>query len=215
MISSLTRRLTFANVVSVLALSISLGGVSYAAVTLPGNSVGSKQLKRSAVTLPKIAPAALRALSGKQGLSGQRGPTGTTGATGPSDGFATGHPGPLNIVGTTAGFPPMPAELGHLDVPAGAFEAVAQVRVYNGTASVMHVTCSITAGADSQASDVFITPTPNQNAVVLPVVFDHLFAAAGRIDFSCVAVEFTGTGDSLQATEVRLSAVRLGSLTLQ
>ena len=49
-------RLTFANVISVLALFVALGGVSYAAVTLPAHSVGTLQLKKNAVTLSKIAP---------------------------------------------------------------------------------------------------------------------------------------------------------------
>jgi hypothetical protein len=41
-------------VVACLALGIALGGTSYAAVTLPRNSVGTKQLKKNAVTSPKI-----------------------------------------------------------------------------------------------------------------------------------------------------------------
>lgn len=48
------KHLTFSNVVACLALFIALGGVSYAAVTLPKNSVGSKQIKKNAVTESKI-----------------------------------------------------------------------------------------------------------------------------------------------------------------
>lgn len=48
-------RLTFANVLSVLALFIALGGASYAAIKLPKNSVGAKQIKKNAVTGPKVA----------------------------------------------------------------------------------------------------------------------------------------------------------------
>ena len=43
----LRQRLTFANVVSCIALFVALGGVSYAATQLPKNSVGAKQLKRN------------------------------------------------------------------------------------------------------------------------------------------------------------------------
>jgi hypothetical protein len=39
-------RLTFANVVSVIALFVALGGTSYAVFKLPKNSVGAKQLRR-------------------------------------------------------------------------------------------------------------------------------------------------------------------------
>jgi hypothetical protein len=41
--------LSFANVISVIALFVALGGASYAAVNLPANSVGSKQIKKRAV----------------------------------------------------------------------------------------------------------------------------------------------------------------------
>jgi len=41
--------LTFANVISMIALFVALGGASYAAVTLPKNSVGAKQIKKRAV----------------------------------------------------------------------------------------------------------------------------------------------------------------------
>jgi hypothetical protein len=41
--------LSFANVISVIALFVALGGASYAAVSLPKNSVGSKQIKKRAV----------------------------------------------------------------------------------------------------------------------------------------------------------------------
>jgi len=41
--------MSFANVISVIALFVALGGASYAAVTLPKNSVGAKQIKKRAV----------------------------------------------------------------------------------------------------------------------------------------------------------------------
>lgn len=43
------RRLRYSDVAATLALVVSLGGVSYAAVTLPKNSVGSPQIKAGAV----------------------------------------------------------------------------------------------------------------------------------------------------------------------
>jgi hypothetical protein len=46
--------LTFANVTSSLALFKALGGTAYAAVALPKNSLGPKQLKKGAVTSVKL-----------------------------------------------------------------------------------------------------------------------------------------------------------------
>ena len=53
-------RLTYANVMSTLCLFIAMGGVSYAAVSLPRNSVGAVQLRPNAVTSAKIAPNTVR-----------------------------------------------------------------------------------------------------------------------------------------------------------
>jgi hypothetical protein len=46
--------LSFANVISVMALFVALGGASYAAVTLPKNSVGAKQIKKNAVRAGEV-----------------------------------------------------------------------------------------------------------------------------------------------------------------
>lgn len=48
------RYLTFSNIVACMALFIALGGISYAAVTLPKNSVGAKQIKKNAVASSEI-----------------------------------------------------------------------------------------------------------------------------------------------------------------
>jgi len=77
-------------VVACLALTIALGGTSYAAVTLPRNSVGTAQLKTNAVNSAKVKNRSLRAIDfrrgqlprGARGLQGLPGATGATGATG-------------------------------------------------------------------------------------------------------------------------------------
>jgi hypothetical protein len=48
-------------VLSLLALFVALGGTTYAAATLPKNSVGTKQLKKNAVTSVKIKKGAITA----------------------------------------------------------------------------------------------------------------------------------------------------------
>ena len=49
MLTRLRQKLSYANVTATLALFIALGGTSYAALTLPRNSVGSKQIRSRAV----------------------------------------------------------------------------------------------------------------------------------------------------------------------
>jgi hypothetical protein len=53
-LNRITRRLSYSNVIASLALFVALGGASYAAVALPANSVGTKQLKKSAVSASKL-----------------------------------------------------------------------------------------------------------------------------------------------------------------
>jgi hypothetical protein len=60
-------KLTYANVVATLALFIALGGASYAALKLPKNSVGPKQLRKNAVRTAKVRNEAITAAKIKKG----------------------------------------------------------------------------------------------------------------------------------------------------
>ena len=95
-----------------LAFFMTLGGVSYAAVSLPANSVGTAQLRSGAVTGPKVRsrsltysdlnPKARTLLHGSRGLRGLRGPKGNQGIK--------GIPGPMTDSVELGGSPtPIPA----------------------------------------------------------------------------------------------------------
>jgi hypothetical protein len=101
-LSPFTSRLTYANVMSTIAVFVALGGGAYAAVALPKNSVGTRQLKADAVTSAKVRNHTLRAhdfaagqlpagapgAPGAQGPQGAQGPVGAQGPAGPSTGPA-------------------------------------------------------------------------------------------------------------------------------
>jgi hypothetical protein len=95
-------RLTFANVVACLALFVALGGASYAAIKLPKNSVGAKQLRKGAVTPAKIAKATRAQLVGARGPAGQTGPQGPAGAPGPAGPPAGTLPAGVTLRGSFA-----------------------------------------------------------------------------------------------------------------
>jgi hypothetical protein len=65
------RRLSYANVVASLALFVSLGGGAYAMSRLPAGSVGTKQLRRHAVTATKVARNTLTGAQIKESTLGQ------------------------------------------------------------------------------------------------------------------------------------------------
>ena len=49
------------NIVAYIALFVALGGTSYAAISLPAGSVGTRQLKNRAVTAAKLNPTSVAA----------------------------------------------------------------------------------------------------------------------------------------------------------
>src|SRR5579859_4539792 len=97
------RRPSPALVVALVALFVALGGTSYAAFSLPKNSVGTAQIKSQAVTKAKIAKktvAALRGHRGPRGATGPAGPTGPTGPAGPQGASGYGSDGFFSSDGT-------------------------------------------------------------------------------------------------------------------
>jgi hypothetical protein len=93
------KHLKFANVISCIALFVALGGVSYAALKLPKNSVGGKQIKKNAVSSTKVKNGSLKkgdfkagqlpaGARGPQGLQGVPGTPGAPGANGTADAYA-------------------------------------------------------------------------------------------------------------------------------
>jgi hypothetical protein len=95
----IARHISYANVTASLALFLALGGISWAATTLPRNSVGAKQIKSSAVGSSEVKDGALsasdfalgalpRGPEGPQCPRGDQGPKGDPGVRG-----ATGEPG--------------------------------------------------------------------------------------------------------------------------
>lgn len=115
-------RPAFSNVIALTALFIALGGVSYAAVNLPKDSVGTKQLKKNAVNGSKVkngslladdfkagqlpagatGPAGAPGSPGVPGAAGDDGPRGATGAAGEPG--TTGPTGPQGITGESGAF---------------------------------------------------------------------------------------------------------------
>lgn len=140
----ISSHLSYGNVMSSIALFLAIGGVSFAATTLPSGSVGTAQLRNGAVTSSKVADHSLRAadfaraqlVRGPEGPRGRRGPVGdgaapqgpagsagapgAIGATGPA-GLAgargsTGRPGATGPQGPT-GTPGADGHLGAIVVP--------------------------------------------------------------------------------------------------
>src|SRR5712691_11001221 len=83
--SRLRRRPSPALVIACLALAVSLGGTGYAAIVLPANSVGTKQLINGSVVATKVKAHSLVAANFRTGElpAGPKGADGLAGAAGP------------------------------------------------------------------------------------------------------------------------------------
>lgn len=86
-------RLSFANVMSIIAVFVALGGTSYAAIKIPKNSVGSAQIKTNGVASSDVKNGSLKKAdfkatdlpagpTGPQGAKGDPGTNGTNGSNG-------------------------------------------------------------------------------------------------------------------------------------
>jgi hypothetical protein len=94
-VRALKDRLTYANVTATLALFIALGGTSYAAVTLPRDSIGARQIRSGSVGSSEVRDRSLSlrdlnrrtrsALRGARGPAGPPGPPGGTAGAGAID----------------------------------------------------------------------------------------------------------------------------------
>lgn len=143
-------------VVSCIALTVALGGTGYAITSLPKNSVGANQIKKSAVTSAKVKDGSLVAadfkagvlttLAGTQGAKGATGATGEAGATGANG--ATGASGAAGLIGPTG--------------PTGATGPTASA--YGVSNSVV----ALSAGGAPTAVIRLTTASPTSGALVLP-----------------------------------------------
>jgi Collagen triple helix repeat (20 copies) len=167
------RRLTFANVISCIALFVALGGVGYAATHLSPGSVGTKQLRKGAVTPLKLSPGSKAALSGPAGPTGARGAEGPRGADG-----ARGVEGPRGLPGQE-GNPgpvgPLSTDLKRDLTLRGDFN-VDQLATANGQISGSAISFGFSLAAPPTVEKVGNTPTTN-----CPGSFEDPRAAAGYL----------------------------------
>jgi hypothetical protein len=225
------RHLSYPNVVATLALFCALGGGAYAAgVKLPFKSVGTKQLKRNAVTSAKVRSHSLlrgdfkkgQLPAGEAGPAGPAGPTGPPGDTGPAGPpGVTGPVGPtgpssafsdyeeaqisLDAEGAAAAIVQVPAGswvlTGRVDVSNPGVEASGECRIESGTAVLDRAVFRLL----DAAAGLNEMPVSTQGTVTL--------ASPGTVELVCA--EEAAPGVDLLASQRHLTAIQVGSLTVQ
>jgi hypothetical protein len=131
-LSRIRKRLTYANVMSSIAVFLVLGGATaFAATELGKSTVGTKQLKKEAVTPAKLSAASKKTLTGAQGPVGPKGDKGDKGERGdPGTPGTPGVPGPIgpsDLYAAVGGSPTINTAtvprtvLDSVTVPAGSY----------------------------------------------------------------------------------------------
>ena len=178
-------RLSYANVMSTVAVFMVLGGGAYAATTLPAGSVGKQQLRSGAVTRAKLAARsvttrklAVGAVTSRRLSRGVRnrldraaGPAGPPGATGPAGPAGPAGPGAARIAFAAAATA-APALATVLDVPGLKLEGACTL-----SGDTVSLPLSITATETSQAQetitiDTGTDPANPQNAATNNLQFE-------------------------------------------
>jgi hypothetical protein len=181
-------------VLAFVALFVALGGTGYAALQLPKNSVGSKQIRKgavktseianNAVTGAKVRPRSLTAADFRVGSlpRGERGPAGPAGATGPAGsarayGYVSAA-GALDAARSKGG-----ATVGHV-ATSGIY--CISIPGISSASSVM----SVSLDAAGSATDV--TATAGDSVGLVDVDYSNPSCAPGQFEVSTIAQTFTG-----------------------
>ena len=156
-------RLSYANVmVTLLAVLVLGSGAAYAGVQLAKDSVGTRQLKKGAVTGAKVKDGTLRRSDFAPGLVPATGPAGPPGPQGPQGprGFE-GPPGASHVFQASGevnfdkfSSSPFGSTVVTLAVPPGSYFAIATATVDNVNATASVVSCRLingNGGSGSQA----------------------------------------------------------------
>jgi len=183
---------SFANVTSLMALTVALGGTAYAGATLTRNSVGTGQLKRgavansdirnNAVTSAKVRNGSLRAADFARGVlntaaSTTPGPRGLTGAQGPA-----GPAGPAGADGA-------PGQNGTADAFARvAATGTLQPNVTNFPSQVKG-TILVSKGEGGAATGTYCFDLPSRPASALVSLDNADAAVADRNLVTSVAID--------------------------
>lgn len=211
-------KLTYANVISTLCLVLLLGGgTAYAASQLGKESVGTKQLKKEAVTPAKLSAASKAALvgptgatgpqgsqgpKGDPGAKGDRGDKGEAGGQGASDGYFERGPAEAKTIGSAG------LDFAAVAVPAGSYIVSANARLFNGSAGAASAECSIALVGGESGPSANVNLSGVNDRKVVTVMWAQTLTAPGTFTVHCN----TTVGGSVSVDEDNIAAIKVGTL---
>ncbi|HEX3975889.1 MAG TPA: hypothetical protein VHW96_06465 [Solirubrobacteraceae bacterium] len=227
----MSHRPSAAIVISSAALFMSLGGVGYAAISIPNNSVGTAQLRNNAVTNSKIKNSAVSYKKIQPGAVGLvRANTGQLQAR-VSGTCATGTAiGTINQVGKVTCNNALPSEFGttsntatvtstaaavtSVALPAGpsyvAFADPSATVTSTATGQHVTVTCILTVGSNTQTRSVTIDTTGTAGETSTASIPMQATGPSGTGSVSCSNSVPTGTAPATSVTSA-INAIQTAS----
>jgi hypothetical protein len=210
--------LSYANVISSIALFVALGGTGYAVTQLPRNSVGNRQLKANAVTSAKIRARAVQrsdlapnARGGARGPRGPAGPAGQAGPLGPSETIQVKRADTVSIPIGAGGA----ATIATITLEPGSWLLDANTTVVFGSVeSADYFECLL----QTASGDVLVKGLMRGGGIPGSVLAGHVPVRIGttltvqtRVNFLC-RHDNPVTGATPYADRTTLQATRVGSL---
>jgi hypothetical protein len=204
--------------VALLSLTVALGGTSYAAIKLPKNSVGSKQIKPNAVTGSKVKDGSLFSNDFASGQlpRGPKGDTGQQGGSGPQG--PAGPAGPSSVIyRTKTGQPPLTKDndstIATMPLPAGHWLVTSQLLAVDFDAGGILVRCGLTVGGTAFPSTAVSIGQNNPGAPITSTAALSL-PASGEASIRC---HYEGAQADLPSIRkyvesVRIFAIRAGDV---
>ena len=207
----LTARLTYANVmVTILAFVVLCGGAAYAAIHLPKNSVGTKQLKKNSVNSAKVKDGTLRKgdFAPNQipaGPRGAKGPRGSAGLAGTSHGYQANGSSPLS--GSLYG-----SSVVSLGLPPGDYFATATVEGDTADGNDSLIQCRLIngnggAGSETTERDQFINFPENDN---FSLASEFAVTSGQSLNLQCSR---SGASTNVRILRANIVAVQISDIT--
>jgi hypothetical protein len=219
------RRPTASMVISLIALFVALGGASYAAVSLPNNSVGTAQIKNNAVTtkkipthsigLQRIIPSVVQVrVSGTCKNSSAintvaQGGKVTCQSTLPTEFGASSDPTSVGTTSATVVSKILPA--GNYLLSATQYATINPSSAATAVGQQVQVTCTLSAASGSsqtRSAAIEVGGGNRTQTVAIPMTFPTTVGAPqGTAHVDCVHAATTGTPDPTVTVQSTLNAI--------
>jgi hypothetical protein len=194
------RRVTFANVISLIALFVALGGTVYATGVINGKAV-----KKGSLPGNRLRP---DSISGKQ--------VNEAGLALPafSKAYASSTKGPIILPGEFGGWGGGTETLPELfQLEPGSYVVIAKVRVIQTQASATHVNCNINSRLDDDYNRVSLGPAGSgSDEASISLQYTHSTPTGASVIWRCWT---DGVWDSVEARDAKLTAIKVAGLSVQ